>query len=201
VRQIPESKRKNIVADFERFTARKIDKPKPAIRSAYRATTANKRNLSLMVLLKEKPTPFRTRYIVGNIKGGARPRTRFTTEFAKRGEIPSGQVLVPTKAVPRDKYGGPRRRFVSQAIQKTTRNPRNPGDVFVGKPANGRRPHGVYRLRADGALKALFIAQPQAIYPRQLDGIYRTANARAANVFGRYFRRLLELNVSAEMRR
>lgn len=200
VRQVPESKRKNIVADFERYTAQKLDRPKPQTQKGYRATTANKRTLSLWILAKEKPFN-RTRYIVGNIKGGERPRTKFTTAFARLGDLPTGQVLVPTKNVPRDKFGGPQRRFVSAAIAKTTRNPQRVGDVFVGRPNDSERPFGVYKIKAGSRLQALFIAKDRAIYPRQLDGIYKLANARAKNVFGRYFRRLLEANVRAEMKR
>lgn len=199
IKSIPESKSKNVVSDLERLTKQRLDKPKPSTVKGYRATTANKRTLKAEIMAKEKPYK-RNRYIVGNIKGGPRPRT-WANAFEQFGTIPSGNVLVPTKNVPRDRYGGPKRSFVKAALGKATRNPTAKGQVFVGQPANKRRPFGVYKLAAGGQLKALFIAKPQAIYPKPLSKAYKLAQARTNNVFGSYLRKALEANVKASMAR
>lgn len=199
IKTIPESKSKNVVSDLERLTKQRLDKPKPSTVKSYRATTANKRTLQAQILPKEKPYK-RNRYIVGNIKGGPRPRT-WANAFEQFGTIPSGHVLVPTRNVPRDRYGGPKRSFVKTALSNATRNPTAKGQVFVGQPANKRRPFGVYKLTASGQLRALFLAQPQAIYPSPLSRIYKLAQARTNNVFGPYLRKALKANVEAALAR
>ena len=201
LRQLPQSKRKNVVADLERLAKRKLDRPKPGISGAFRASTANKRNLSSEATVKNKPESFnRHRYITGNIEGGARD-PMWAAAFRKFGSIPRNSVLVPTKIVPRDKYGGPKRAFVKNAVNKAGSDASAPGQVFVGKPAVGTRPLGVYRVKAGGKLQALFIAKDQALYPRPLGNIYNYGRARAKNVFGPYLRQLLKRNVEAQMKR
>tara|TARA_X000000368_G_C22855186_1_gene633984 strand:+ start:99 stop:836 length:738 start_codon:yes stop_codon:yes gene_type:complete len=204
LRQLPQSKRKNVVADLERLAKRKLDRPKPGISGAFRASTANKRNLRSEVTVKNKPESFnRNRYITGNIEGGARD-PMWAAAFRKFGgflTIQRASVLVPTKNVPRDKYGGPKRAFVKNAVNKAGMTANVPGQVFVGKPAVGSRPLGVYRVKAGNKLEALFIAKDQALYPKPLGNIYNYGRARAKNVFGPYLRQLLKRNVEALTKR
>lgn len=201
LQQLPQSKRKNVVADLERLAKSKLDRPKPGISGAFRASTANKRNLRSEVTVKNKPESFnRNRYITGNIEGGARD-PMWAAAFRKFGSISRNTVLVPTKNVPRDKYGGPKRAFVKNAVNKAGVTANVPGQVFVGKPAVGTRPLGVYRVKAGNKLQALFIAKDQALYPKPLGNIYNYGRARAKNVFGPYLRQLLKRNVEAQAKR
>jgi len=198
LRQLPGSNQRSILRDLQRLSERQLDRPKAATASGYFATTANKRNLEVLIAPKNKPWD-RARYLVGNIKGGSRPLKGYDRVFASRGELPNGSRLVPTRNVKRDRYGNPRRALVSKLISGTALPPGTRGAVFVGKPPNSSKPFGVYQTQTRGQLRAMFIAKPDTNYPSPLRNVPRYAAARANQTFGPYLRKLLDINVRNEL--
>ena len=187
---LPMAKGKNIISDWERFTKQKLDRPTPSLAKGFaveRGQFATKRRLS--TLLVGKTTGWnRNRYILGNIKGGDRPNT-WADQFSQKGTLPAGTKLVPTRNLKRDpRTGGP-----SYSSGGT-------GTVFVGKPAQGIRPFGVYKVIRGGSLQAMFIAKPSTSYPRPLARRESVANARVRASFGTYLRFALERNVAANVK-
>lgn len=200
LRQLQGSKERSILSDLQRLSERQLDRPKSATASGWFATTANKRNLEVVIAPKNKPWN-RARYLLGNVKGGLRPLKGYERVLADLGDLPSGYRLVPTRHAKRDTYGNPRRALISKLIDNTTLPAGTRGAVFVGKPPNSDRPYGVYQTQARGKLRAVFIAQPDARYNAPLQRLPQFAQARANQTFGPYVRQLLEINVRNELRR
>ena len=198
LRQLPGSNQRSILSDLQRLSERQLDRPKAATASGWFATTANKRNLEVVIAPKNKPWN-RSRYLLGNIKGGSRPLKPYDRVFASRGDLPAGSRLVPTRNVKRDRYGNPRRALVSKLINNTALPPGTRGAVFVGKPPNSSRPYGVYQTQTRGKLRAMFIAQPDTNYSAPLRNVPRYAAARANQTFGPYLRQLLDINVRNQL--
>ena len=81
ISSIPGSKQKSALNALQATASRFLNKPKPQTAKGFRATTANKRNLSLMILPKDKIWD-RNRYLSGNILGGHRAPKPFEIAFA-----------------------------------------------------------------------------------------------------------------------
>lgn len=198
IRQIPESKTKNILADYKRIVKSKLDRPTKGIQDGFFATTANKRTLRTQITPKGKYKGRgwdRGRYIVGNIKGGDRPNKWIEIEARRLGNIPTNLDLVPTKNVPRDDYGNPKRGFIKTKFRGVSS-----GKTFIGKPKQISRPYGIYDLSKRGNLKAYFVGVPNTSYPKPLVDLRSKAQARANNVFGKYLRMRLAANVKANVK-
>jgi len=196
------SDRRSIIADMERLTKRSFDRPKPQTVSSFfipPGKSANKRNLSVMIGAKDRPYR-RNRYLVGNIQGGSRPLKLYEREFAQRGKLPSGQVLVPTSIVKRDQYGNPKRTEIKALVRGLNKPEGKRGSAFVGRPDQGDRPFGVYKVVRKGSLRAYFIAQQGTSYGNPLAGIYTKANARAKQTFGPYLRQFLAQAVAENVK-
>lgn len=197
--KIPESKTKNIIADYKRIINSRLDRPTKGIQNGFFATTANKRTLRTEITPKStyKGKGWdRGRYIAGNIKGGDRPNKWIEIEARKLGNIPSDLDLVPTRNVPRDDYGNPKRGFVKNKFKGVNR-----GKTFIGKPKQISRPYGIYDVSKRGNLKAYFVGVSKTNYPKPLSDLKSKAQARANNVFGKYLRMRLEANVKANTKR
>ena len=198
IKQIPESKTKNILADYKRIINAKLDRPTKGIQNGFFATTANKRTLRTQITPKgtyKGKGWDRGRYIAGNIKGGDRPNKWIEIEARKLGNIPSDLDLVPTGNVPRDNYGNPKRTFIKNKFKGV-----NSGKTFIGKPEQIARPYGIYDVSKRGNLKALFVGVNRTNYPKPLEDLKSKAQARANNVFGKYLRMRLEANVKANVK-
>ena len=198
IKQIPESKTKNILADYKRIINSRLDRPTKGIQNGFFATTANKRTLRTQITPKStyKGKGWdRGRYIAGNIKGGDRPNKWIEIEARKLGNIPSDLDLVPTSNVPRDNFGNPKRTFIKNKFKGV-----NSGKTFIGKPQQIARPYGIYDVSKRGNLKALFVGVSKTNYPKPLKDLKSKAQARANNVFGKYLRMRLEANVKANVK-
>ena len=199
---IPESKNKSIISDLRRLAKQKLDRPTKGIQDGWFATTANKRTLTTIIKPKGKFTGRdggikgwnRSRYFVGNIKGGDRPSKWIELEARRLGTLPSNVDLVPTKAVKRDKFGNPKRGQIKTAFANV-----GSGKTFIGKPEGTSRPYGIYKVKGT-SLKALFVGQSSTSYPTPLAGLENKAYARARMVFGKYFRMRLEANVTSNVK-
>jgi len=199
---IPESKNKSIISDLRRLAKQKLDRPTKGIQDGWFATTANKRTLTTVIKPKGKFTGRdggikgwnRSRYFVGNIKGGDRPNKWIELEARKLGRLPSNLDLVPTYNIDRDRFGNPKRGQVKTLFKNV-----GTGKTFIGKPENSTRPYGIYKVKGSG-LEAKFVAKSSTSYPSPLASLENKAYAKARNVFGKYLRMRLEANVSKEVK-
>ena len=201
---LPIAKTRNVIADWERFTKQKLDRPVQGVAKGFaveRGQFATKR--SLRTLLVARSTPWkRNRYIVGNIVGGDRPQT-WAKQFSEKGPLPPNTKLVPTYNLKRNpRTGGPARTTIKNLLAKAGNDTSGGvGTVFVGKPAQGNRPFGVYRVQRDESLKAMLIAKQNTNYPTPLARLEAVANARIRASFGPYLRYALARNVAANVQK
>ena len=196
------SKQRNALQALAGASKQYLDRPKPATSTGFRATTANKRNLSLLILPKDKPWS-RNRYLSGNILGGTRAPKPFEIAFAakSKGDILKGQRFEPTKFVKTDKFGNVRKSTIDKLISNVgTTNRTASGNVFIGKPRGGNRRPGVYRRERNHKLRPLFLITPAESYRSRFPATKVVATS-VQRTFGKYLRQQLLLNVRAEMKR
>nr|BAR26930.1 phage minor tail protein Z [uncultured Mediterranean phage uvMED] len=198
ITSIPGSKQKSALNALQGSASRFLKQPKPQTAKGFRATTANKRTLRLMILPKDKPWD-RNRYLSGNILGGQRAPKPYEIAFAARsnGDIQQGSRFVPTGAIKPDAFGNVSKaniRRVINSLEKTGR-----GRTMIGRPEGTTKPLGVYRQEAKGRLRPLFLVKPvnnyTAVFPAQ-----RIAEDKIRSVFGLYLRDRLARNVSANVK-
>ena len=198
ISSIPGSKQKSALNALAGSAKRFLDKPKPQTAKGFRATTANKRNLSLMILPKDKIWD-RNRYLSGNILGGQRAPKPFEIAFAARsnGDIQQGSRFVPTGAIKPDAFGNVSKANIKRVINSLEKTGR--GRTLIGRPEGTTKPLGVYRQEARGRLRPLFLVKPVnnygAVFPAQ-----RIAEDKIRSVFGLYLRDRLARNVSANVK-
>ena len=198
ISSIPGSKQKSALNALQGSASRFLDKPKPQTAKGFRATTANKRNLSLMILPKDKPWD-RNRYLSGNILGGQRAPKPYEIAFAARsnGDIQQGSRFVPTGALKPDAFGNVSKANIKRIINNLDKTGR--GRTVIGRPEGTTKPLGVYRQEARGRLRPLFLVKPvnnySAVFPAQ-----RIAEEKIRSVFGLYLRDRLARNVAANVK-
>ena len=200
---LPIAKNRNVLADWERYTKQQLDRPAPGIAKGYaveRGRFATKKNLSTLLVAKSAGWD-RSRYIQGNIQGGDRPNT-WALQFARKGFLPANTKLVPTYNLKRTaRTGGPSYASIKTLLSRASNDTSGGvGSVFVGKPAQGNRPFGVYRVMRNETLRAMFIAKQATNYPRPLARLEAVANARMRASFGGYLRYALERNVAGNVK-
>ena len=198
ISSIPGSKQKSALNALAGSAKRFLDKPKPQTAKGFRATTANKRNLSLMILPKDKIWD-RNRYLSGNILGGQRAPKPYEIAFAARsnGDIQQGSRFVPTGALKTDAFGNVSKANIKRVINSLEKTGR--GRTVIGRPEGTTKPLGVYRQEARGRLRPLFLVKPvnnySAVFPAQ-----RIAEEKVRSVFGLYLRDRLARNVAANVK-
>lgn len=198
ISSIPGSKQKSALNALQGSASRFLNKPKPQTAKGFRATTANKRNLSLMILPKDKPWD-RNRYLSGNILGGQRAPKPYEIAFAARsnGDIQQGSRFVPTGALKPDAFGNVTKANIKRIINNLEKTGR--GRTMIGRPEGTTKPLGVYRQEARGRLRPLFLVKPvnnyTAVFPAQ-----RIAEEKIRSVFGLYLRDRLARNVAANVK-
>ena len=198
ISSIPGSKQKSALNALAGSAKRFLDKPKPQTAQGFRATTANKRNLSLMILPKDKIWD-RNRYLSGNILGGQRAPKPYEIAFAARsnGDIQQGSRFVPTGALKPDAFGNVSKANIKRVINSLEKTGR--GRTLIGRPEGTTKPLGVYRQEARGRLRPLFLVKPvnnySAVFPAQ-----RIAEEKIRSVFGLYLRDRLARNVAANVK-
>ncbi len=175
------------IAEMDRV----FDSPTPYTRNALYLKSATKANLSAHVWLKDdtsKGTPAE-KYLGPQIEGGGRRLKRFERALRAKGFLPDGMVAVPTSAVEIDAYGNMKRSQIVQILsalrafgeqgylanrtatseKRRKRKGRKLSQYFVGRPAGGRLPLGVWMRstsdfgRTGGRIRPvlLFVKAPQ----------------------------------------
>ena len=144
---IPNSKQKSALQALANNASTYIDRPKKSTEKGWRATRANKRNLSTTILPKDKPYN-QQRYLGGSAKGGRRAPKDFGIALMKHPlarNMPSGARLVPTPAIKLDRYGNVSKAQINKLFDQANTTNYQSKSVFIGKPQGGGRPPGVYR--------------------------------------------------------
>jgi len=197
---IPGSQQRSALNGLAGSSRRFLDKPKPQTQKGFRATVANKRNLSVLIAPKDKPFS-RNRYLSGNILGGARAPKPIEIAFAanSKGNIPSGSRFVPTGAVKPDRYGNVSKSNLNKILQNINTQAKG-NNVFIGKPVGGARPAGVYRRQNNGALRPLFLVETSINYTARFPA-QRIVQQKVQQTFGVYLRQQLAKNVAANVRK
>ena len=196
------SKQKSALGTLAESSRRYLDRPKKQTQKGFRATVARKATLTSVITTKDRPYNM-GRYIDQNIFGGNR-LPKYDALFIKHTtatNIPGNSVLVPTKAVARDKkHGNITKATINKVITAIGTGTAKGNNIFIGKPKGGNRPAGVYRRDRGNKLKALFIAQPNATYPAIFPA-KKEAEDAIQKTFGMYLRRQLQVNVANNLKR
>ena len=207
-RYISGSQQKSALKALEQSSKRYLHRPKPSISKGWRATRATKRNLQTLILPKDKPIPFRNRYLSGSILGGDRSTPKkwevaFANHPKARG-MPSNVNFVPTKAARKakliDTAGSLKKSKVEDLYNAVGNSGRTGSNIFIGTPRTPpSRPPGIYRRERRENLRALFIAEPNVSY-RSIFPAQSVVEKPLQKNFGRYLRRELIKNVKREMK-
>ena len=197
IKAIPGSQQKSAVNALSAATKRFFESPKPQTVKGWRATTANKRTLSLVILPKDEPWD-RRRVFDDSIFGGTRRLKPYEVAFQamSNGEIPRGSVLVPTGAIKPDKFGNVSRQNLRKITNNLTKTGK--GRTYIGTPGHDSKP-GVYQEQTKGRMRPLFIAKPAAQY-KAIFPAERIAEDKIKSVFGIYLRDRLARNVAANVK-
>ncbi len=200
------SKERSSLAVLEKAAERYLDRPKAQTAKGWRATIANKRDISSTIKPKDRPWD-RTRYLAGNIKGGiSRPKwdLAFVNHPSNRG-IPAGSRLVPTRywkgEGKLDKYGNIKKTDIKKLLNQVGTTGRTAtGNIFIGKPRGGARYPGVYRRERRHVLRPLLKAvdsvRYNAIFPAEQE-----VNDNIQSIFLRYLKLQTMRNVEREAQR
>ena len=159
-----------------------FDRPTPYTLNSLYVKPATKTNLVAEVRIKDQaskgvpPSVF----LAPQIFGGARQPKRSEVLLQRKGVLPGGMLFVPGSGATLDSYGNMSRGQVVQVISALQANASagftanksyrigarrnlNTDGYFVGKPANGHLPFGVY-LRTKTGLKPIMIFVNHANY-------------------------------------
>ena len=200
ISSIPGSKQKSALNALAGSSRRFLDRPKPQTQTGFYATTANKRNLSLMILPKNKPWD-RNRYLSGNIFGGQRAPKPYEIAFAaqSKGQITQGSRFVPTGAIKPDRYGNVSRANLRKILNSVGTGNRSGSNIFIGQPVGRARTPGVYRRERRFKLRPLFLVDNSQNYSARFQA-QRVIEQRVTKTFGAFLRLRLAANVAANVR-
>ena len=122
---IPNSKQRSALQALANNASTYIDRPKKSTEKGWRATRANKRNLSTTILPKDRPYN-QQRYLGGSATGGGRAPKDFGIALMKHPlarNMPSGARLVPTPAMKLDKYGNVSKAQINKLFDQANTTP------------------------------------------------------------------------------
>jgi hypothetical protein len=175
------------VADAERSAINQVfDRPTPFTQGSIFVSTSHKSQtpIEAIVGVKEdaaKGTPA-SKYLAPEVFGGPRRAKRMEKALTNAGYLPAGFYVVPAKGLPLDQYGnitpGLATKILSglqasfdprQNKPRKRRGTAPQGDqYFVGKPAGGRFPEGIW-VRNGRTLKMLLLFVKQPTYNKRFD--------------------------------
>ena len=199
---IPNSKQRSALQALANNASTYIDRPKKSTEKGWRATRANKRNLSTTILPKDRPYN-QQRYLGGSATGGGRAPKDFGIALMKHPlarNMPSGARLVPTPAMKRDKYGNVSKAQINKLFDQANTTHYQSKSVFIGKPQGGSRPPGVYRRsNKNTKLIPLFYAVPSVRYKARFP-VEPIVERSIQRDFGIYLRQELAKNVAKNVK-
>jgi hypothetical protein len=159
-----------------------LNKPTPFTLNSTVVRPATKSKLFAELILKnanQKGAPPSV-WLEPNIEGGIRQAKRTETMLRQKGFLPGDMFYVPGTGASLNRYGNwnagelikvmsalqalPQMGYLANKSSRlSARVNANAGTYFVGKPAGGRLPLGVYQRKPDGSLKAIlvFVKTPQ----------------------------------------
>ena len=179
-----------------------LDRPKKSTQKGWRATRANKRNLSTTILPKDRPYN-QQRYLGGSATGGGRAPKDFGAALMNHPlarNMPSGARLVPTPAMKRDKYGNVTKTQINKLFDQANTSYYQSKSVFIGKPRGGSRPPGVYRRsNKNTKLTPLFYAVSNVRYGARFPA-EKIVGQSIQKDFGIYLRQELAKNVAKNVK-
>ena len=199
---IPNSKQRSALQALANNASTYIDRPKKSTEKGWRATRANKRNLSTTILPKDRPYN-QQRYLGGSATGGGRAPKDFGIALMKHPlarNMPSGSRLVPTPAMKLDKYGNVSKAQINKLFDQANTTHYQSKSVFIGKPQGGSRPPGVYRRsNKNTKLIPLFYAIPSVSYKARFP-VEKIVGQSIQKDFGIYLRQELAKNVAKNVK-
>jgi hypothetical protein len=186
--------------------ARAFDRPTPFTLNSVEIRPATKRNLEVEVWLKddmEGPgTP--SHYLAPQMFGGERRLKRFERALQARGLLPAGMFIVPGQGAKLDAYGNISRGQIMQILSAlgaaeqysgysanrtadsvARRGKRKLPEFFVGRPARGKGPLGIWQrfhFGFGGAIKPVMIFVRKPRYTSRFD-VYSTVDEVAHQQF------------------
>ena len=199
---IPKSKQRSALQALANNASTYIDRPKKSTEKGWRATRANKRNLSTTILPKDRPYN-QQRYLGGSATGGGRAPKDFGIALMKHPlarNMPSGARLVPTPAMKRDKYGNVSKAQINKLFDQANTTHYQSKSVFIGKPQGGSRQAGVYRrANKNTKLIPLFYAVQSVRYGARFP-VEPIVERSIQRDFGIYLRQELAKNVAKNVK-
>lgn len=166
-----------------------FDRPKPFTLNSLFIKRSTKTNLTAVVFHSDKVAP----YILPEITGGPRGEKRFEL-------IIGNQVLVPTKNVRRDSYGGVSRALITKILSQAKPLAQRGQQLILSqyvivKPGEtSKLAPGLYERR-DGKIVALFFFKPVATYTQRYD-MQGVVDRVVANEFDRQFAAMMDYALS-----
>jgi hypothetical protein len=153
-----------------------FDRPTPFTLNSTVVRPATKSKMFAELILKnanQKGAPPSV-WLEPNIEGGVRQAKRTETMLRSKGFLPSGMFYVPGLGADLNRYGNisagqlikvmsalqamPEQGYLANKSERlSARVNANAGTYFVGKPAGGYLPLGVYQRMPDGKLKSILV--------------------------------------------
>ena len=199
---ISNSKNKSALQALANKSSTYLDRPKKSTQKGWRATRANKRNLSTTILPKDKPYN-QQRYLGGSATGGGRAPKDFGVALMNHPlarNMPSNARLVPTPAMKRDRYGNVTKTQINKLFDQANTSYYQSKSVFIGKPRGGNRPPGVYRRsNKNRMLTPLFYAVSNVRYGARFPA-EKVVGQSIQKDFGIYLRQELAKNVAKNVK-
>ena len=198
------SKQRSALKALANQAPRYLDRPKKSTQKGWRATRANKRNLSTTFLPKDRPYN-QQRYLGGSATGGGRAPKDFGAALMNHPlarNMPSGARLVPTRYWDgkKDKYGNISKTKINKIFEQANTTHYQSKSVFIGKPRGGNRPPGVYRRHNNNTqLTPLFYAVINVRYGARFPA-EKVVGATIQKDFGIYLRQELAKNVAKNVK-
>ena len=197
------SKQRSALQALANQSSTYLDRPKKSTQKGWRATRANKRNLSTTILPKDRPYN-QQRYLGGSATGGGRAPKDFGAALMNHPlarNIPSGSRLVPTPAMKRDKtHGNISKTQINKLFEQANTTHYQSKSVFIGKPRGGSRPPGVYRRsNKNTKLTPLFYAVSNVRYGARFPA-EKVVGQSIQKDFGIYLRQELAKNVAKNVK-
>ena len=204
------SKQRSALQALANQAPRYLDRPKKSTQKGWRATRANKRNLSTTILPKDGKVGKgynQQRYLGGSATGGGRAPKDWEAAFVNHPRainMPKGVQLVPTKAARKkpgvDRFGNFSLKKIQNLYDSVGTSGSTGSNIFIGTPRTPpSRPPGVYRRERDNKLRALFIAVSGVKYGARFPA-EKVVGATIQKDFGVYLRQELAKNVAKNVK-